>query len=60
MENLAGSSRDLIVGAVVFLLLGLWVIGIIRKIGSCLIHLALLAAGLVILYYLVSVYQAVP
>lgn len=60
MENLAGSSRDLIVGAVVFLLLGLWVIGIIRKIGGCLIHLALLAAGLVILYYLVSVYQAVP
>ncbi|TKJ30914.1 MAG: hypothetical protein CEE40_03485 [Chloroflexi bacterium B3_Chlor] len=42
----------LIVGAVVGVLLLVWVIGVIRKVGGCLIHLALVAAGLILFLYL--------
>jgi len=42
----------LCVGAVVGILLVVWVIGVIRKVGGCLIHLALVAAGLILFLYL--------
>ncbi|MGB3904290.1 MAG: hypothetical protein WBB22_05160 [Anaerolineae bacterium] len=42
----------LIVGALVGVLLLVWVIGVIRKVGGCLIHLALVAAGLILFLYL--------
>jgi hypothetical protein len=42
----------LVAGAVVGLLLVVWVIGVIRKVGGCLIHIALAAAGLVLFVYL--------
>ncbi|NIN65808.1 MAG: hypothetical protein GTO63_14160 [Anaerolineae bacterium] len=42
----------LVVGAVVGILLLVWVIGMIRKVGGCLIHLALAAAALILFVYL--------
>lgn len=42
----------LIVGALVGVLLLVWVIGVVRKVGGCLIHLALVAAGLILFLYL--------
>jgi hypothetical protein len=42
----------LVVGAVVGILLVVWVIGMIRKVGGCLIHLALAAAALILFVYL--------
>lgn len=41
----------LIVGALVGVLLLVWVIGVVRKVGGCLIHLALVAAGLILFLY---------
>jgi hypothetical protein len=41
----------LVVGAVVGILVVVWVIGVIRKVGGCLIHFALAAAGLVLFLY---------
>jgi xanthine/uracil permease len=42
----------LVVGfIVVFLIVG-WVIALVRKVGGCLIHLLLLAAGLILFLYL--------
>ena len=41
-----------VVVAVVAVLLLIWIIGVIRRIGGCLIHLALLAAALCLLLYL--------
>lgn len=42
----------LVVGAVVGILLLVWVIGLMRKVGGCLIHLALVAAVLILFTYL--------
>jgi hypothetical protein len=42
----------LIVGAVVGILLLVWVIGVIRKVGGCLIHLTLAAAAIILFVYL--------
>ena len=42
----------LVVGAVVGILLLVWVIGMIRKVGGCLIHLALAASALILFVYL--------
>lgn len=42
----------LVVGAVVGILLVVWVIGVIKKVGGCLIHLALAAAALILFAYL--------
>lgn len=42
----------LIVGVVVGILLLVWVIGVIRKVGGCLIHLALAAAAIILFLYL--------
>ncbi len=42
----------LVVGAVVGVLLLVWIIGVIRKVSGCLIHLALAAAGLILFVYL--------
>ncbi|MFQ5945598.1 MAG: hypothetical protein ACE5NC_05030 [Anaerolineae bacterium] len=41
-----------LVGLLLFVLLGLWVLGLIRKIGGCLIHVLLLIAGVVMAGYL--------
>jgi hypothetical protein len=38
--------------AVVVVLLVVWIIGVIRKVGGCLIHLVLLAAALCLFLYL--------
>ena len=46
----------LIVGVTVGILLVVWVIGTIRKVGGCLIHLALVAAGLVLFLYLIWIF----
>lgn len=58
MESTLTSTPELAVGIIVLVLLGIWVVGVVRKIGGCLVHFALLGAGLVILYYLVSIFQA--
>jgi hypothetical protein len=42
----------LVVGAVVGILLLVWVIGMIRKVGGCLIHLALVIAAIILFVYL--------
>ena len=42
----------LVVGAVVGVLLLVWIIGVIRKVSGCFIHLALAAAGLILFVYL--------
>lgn len=42
------------VGLVLLVLLGLWALGLIRRIGGCLIHLLLLVAGLVLAGYLLA------
>jgi hypothetical protein len=42
----------IVVGAVVGMLLVVWIIGLIRKVGGCVIHLALAAAGLILFAYL--------
>lgn len=42
----------LIVGGIVGVLLLVWLIGLIRRVGGCFIHLALAAAGLILLVYL--------
>lgn len=42
----------LVVGAVVGVLLLVWIIGMIRKVSGCFIHLALAAAGLILFVYL--------
>jgi len=47
-----GAAILLVVVAVVAILLVVWIIGVIRKVGGCLIHLALLAAALCLLLYL--------
>ena len=41
----------LVVGAIVGVLLLVWLIGLIRRVGGCFIHLALAAAGLILLLY---------
>ena len=41
-----------LVGATIAVLLLIWVVGLIRKVGGCLIHLALAAAALLLLVYL--------
>jgi len=41
----------LVVGAIVGVLLLVWLIGLIRKAGGCFIHLALAAAGLSLWQY---------
>jgi hypothetical protein len=41
-----------VVGALVGVLLVVWLIAVIRKVGGCLIHLALVAAALLLLLYL--------
>jgi len=42
----------LIVGGIVGVLLLVWLIGLIKRVGGCFIHLALAAAGLILLVYL--------
>jgi len=42
----------LVVGAVVGVLLLVWIIGVVRKVTGCFIHLALVAASLVLFVYL--------
>ncbi len=42
----------LVVGAVVGVLLLVWIIGVIRKVSGCFIHLALAAASLILFAYL--------
>ncbi len=42
----------LVVGAVVGLLLVIWIIGLVRKVAGCFIHLALAAASLILFAYL--------
>lgn len=42
----------LVVGAVVGVLLLVWIIGVVRKVTGCFIHLALAAASLVLFVYL--------
>lgn len=42
------------VAVLLVLLLGFWVVGLIRKIGGCLIHLLLLVAGMVMAAYLLA------
>ncbi len=43
-----------IVGLLLVVLLGLWILGLIRRIGGCLIHLLLLIAGLILAVYLLA------
>lgn len=46
----------LIVAALIlFLVLG-WAFALVKKVGGCLVHLLLLAAGLILLVYLGSLY----
>jgi hypothetical protein len=40
------------VGAVVGILVVVWIIGVIKKVGGCLIHFVLAVAGLVLFLYL--------
>jgi hypothetical protein len=42
----------LVVGGLVVLLVVGWVIALVRKVGGCLIHLMLVAAGLLLFLYL--------
>jgi len=42
----------LVVGVLVVLLVVGWVIALVRKVGGCLIHLMLVAAGLLLFLYL--------
>jgi hypothetical protein len=42
----------LVVAVLVILLIVGWVIALVRKVGGCLIHLMLLAAGLLLFLYL--------
>jgi hypothetical protein len=42
----------LAVGGIIVLLVVGWVIALIRKVGGCLIHLMLVAAGLLLFVYL--------
>jgi hypothetical protein len=46
----------LVVAALIlFLVLG-WAVALVKKVGGCLVHLLLLAAGLILLVYLGSLY----
>jgi len=47
-----GAAILLVVVAVVAILLVVWIIGVIRKVSGCFIHLALAAAGLILFVYL--------
>ena len=42
----------LAIGGIIVLLVVVWVIALIRKVGGCLIHLMLVGAGLLLFVYL--------
>jgi hypothetical protein len=53
-RGLAVSNATLVVGLILALIIGVWVWGLIRKVGGCLIHLLLLLAGFILLVYILS------
>jgi hypothetical protein len=49
-----------IVIIVIAVLMVIWLVGLVRKIGGCLIHLALLGAGAVLIYAIYTGRIVVP